>query len=125
MLLMSFAGVALAAAISGTNGDDELKGAANEDIIDGLSGDDDLFGRAGADELYGDADEDELFGGNQGDDLYGGSGLDDMFGGAGNDFINASDNRAGEFVNCGLGVDRAVIDDGDTRINCENVTTVP
>ena len=80
-------GIALAAAISGTQGDDTLRGTEQADQIYGLNGGDELFGLDGGDELYG------------------GSGLDNLFGGSGADFINSAD-RGFDRINCG-GADRA------------------
>lgn len=119
-------GVALAAAISGTQGNDTLTGTVNVDQIYGLNGDDDIFGRAGSDQLYGGANEDELSGGRGGDELYGGSGIDILEGGAGSDYINSADKNRQDIVNCGNGAaDRAIVDNEDTVAgNCENVQVV-
>ncbi len=57
-------------------------------------------------------------GGNDG--LFGGSGDDEFFGGAGDDNLVSRDGRA-EKLDCGLGNDTAISDDGDTRISCEQV----
>ncbi len=55
--------------ISGTTGDDVLRGGAGADELLGLAGNDTLYGRAGTDILDGGAGADKLFGG-AGDDIY-------------------------------------------------------
>ncbi len=42
--LQAAAGVALAAEVTGTDGDDQLEGTAEADLIEALAGDDGLFG---------------------------------------------------------------------------------
>ena len=59
-------------------------------------------------------------GGGGNDGLFGGSGDDEFFGGAGDDNLVSRDGRA-EKLDCGLGNDTAISDDGDTRISCEQV----
>lgn len=80
--------------ITGSSGNDTLKGYAGDDTIDGASGNDVLYGGAGADELdggagadrlFGEADSDLLFGGAGNDRLDGGDGDDELYGGEGND----------------------------------------
>jgi len=120
-------GVALAAAISGTQGNDTLRGTINIDQIYGLNGSDIISGGQSADELYGGAGNDDLYGGPGGDYLNGGKGIDIMFGEGGNDYIDAADNRPDDLVNCGAGVnDKAVYDTGDNvKPNCEDQNLVP
>lgn len=93
-------GIALAAAISGTQGDDTLRGTEQNDQIYGLNGEDNVSDLAGDDQLYGGAGPDDLIGSTGKDELYGGSGLDSISGGPGADFINSADNDF-DRVNCG------------------------
>jgi Ca2+-binding RTX toxin-like protein len=53
LLLMAtcLAGVAYAKIISGTNGDDELKGTAKADQISGYNDADTIWGKAGGDDV--------------------------------------------------------------------------
>jgi Ca2+-binding RTX toxin-like protein len=98
VLLVAFAGVALAAVITCTGGrcegtpeDDEINGTQVVDLIFALGGDDDVDALDGQDELNGQNGNDELFGGNQGDTYNGGQGSDyhsDFF--TFNDFVTNS-----------------------------------
>jgi Ca2+-binding RTX toxin-like protein len=99
LMLTLFAGTALALNLTGDNGPDRLVGTAQDDTLRGLGGGDTLIG-------LGDSDR--------------------LFGGDGNDVINAVDpGRAdGDLVNCGAGVDRALVDPStEDRVanNCERV----
>jgi Ca2+-binding RTX toxin-like protein len=130
--LMLSTGVALAAAISGTQGNDTLRGTRQVDQIYGLNGNDTLSGRARGDELYGGAGNDSLQGSSGADDIYGGSGQDDLFGGSGADFLNSADRGTTDIVNCGGAdgaVDRVVADTDDVINGCnepgDQVETVP
>ena len=82
--------------ITGSTGNDVIKGYAKadtisggngNDILNGMAGYDKLFGGAGNDTLYGGYGNDELGGGAGADQLYGGAGNDTLFGGAGNDAL--------------------------------------
>lgn len=148
ILLVS--GVALAAVINGTDGNDELTGTNADDSIyalggidtvDGLEGsdvvyggaqDDELLGSAGVDLLYGDSGGDTLDGGYGGDSLYGGpeddAGIDNVYGGGGNDVIMVDDVPASrDVVDCGDGTDTVVADENvdDLAANCEEPLLVP
>lgn len=121
-------GVAMAAAISGTQGNDTLRGTRQVDQIYGLNGNDTLYGRARGDELYGGAGNDNLYGGSGADDIYGGSGQDNLFGGPDADFINSADRGTPDIVDCGNpdgAMDRVVPDEDDTVKNCEGDTVTP
>lgn len=120
-------GVALAAAVSGTQGNDTLRGTRQADQIYGLNGNDTLYGRSGSDELYGGAGNDNLYGAAQNDELYGGSGFDNLFGGSGSDFINSADRGTPDLIDCGNRdgeVDRVVRDEEDRVRNCNNQDNV-
>ncbi|MBA2345316.1 MAG: hypothetical protein H0V83_09575 [Rubrobacter sp.] len=104
-------GVALAATIVGTNGDDTRNGTANRDVMYGLGGDDILRGRGGNDEidggangdmyLSGGAGNDEVSGGSGADGLFGGDGFDLLYGGNGADGIYADDDVL-DYIDCGI-----------------------
>lgn len=73
--------------VSGTQGDDYIKGSDGGDTIDGGDGNDVLVGHGGDDRLFGGDGNDILKGGTGNDRLYGGAGDDAYMGGAGNDRI--------------------------------------
>jgi Ca2+-binding RTX toxin-like protein len=97
--LLLISGVALAAELIGTPGNDRLAGTEKRDLISARGGDDTVIGRMGDDELYG------------------------MPGGDNNDTINAV-GGGHDLINCGLGTDDQVIADTDDGVNgdCERVT---
>ena len=100
MLLTS--GVALAKTISGTDGDDFLRGTKKADSIDAMDGDDVVRGRGGNDEIWGGNDEDTLYGNK------------------GRDYIHTAGYFA-DVVDCGPGRDRVTVDPTDQHVNCERV----
>jgi hypothetical protein len=59
-------------------------------------------------------------GGSGNDGLFGGGGLDVFSGGSGDDNVISRDGRAEE-VDCGVGNDTAISDDGDARSSCEEI----
>jgi Ca2+-binding RTX toxin-like protein len=97
--------------IVGTSMGDYLAGGGHDDVIYGLGGNDTLLGGAGDDRIYG---------GPGNDVITGGSGADHLYGGPGSDTIYAVDGER-DFVDCGPGKDRAVVDAVDKVINCEVV----
>jgi hypothetical protein len=99
--------------IVGTDKADYLAGGGHDDTIFGLGGNDTLLGGAGDDVIYGGA-------GN--DIITGGAGADRIYGGPGSDTIYAVDNER-DFIDCGPGNDRAVVDSVDKVVNCEVVVT--
>ncbi len=109
-LLIVAAGVAVAASVLGTKGDDKyLHGGSEKDIVVGAQGSDNIEGRNEADQLYAD------------------SGSDTVKGGQGDDYINAVDGvGTNDKVDGGDGTnDACVYDKGDTVTNCEQKTEVP
>ncbi|HSK99226.1 MAG TPA: calcium-binding protein [Rubrobacteraceae bacterium] len=105
-----------AVVITGTAGDDELRGtpyydaifaAAGDDRLDGRRGGDDLFGQAGND-TFVDSAGDDLVRGGSGDDLFAGNPGDDaVFGGRGNDIL--LDDTGSDLFSSGPGNDRISI----------------
>ncbi len=100
--------------IVGTNKGDYLAGGGHDDVIYGLGGNDTLLGGAGDDRIYG---------GSGNDVITGGSGADHLYGGPGSDTIYAADGER-DFVDCGPGNDRAVVDAVDKVVNCEVVVVI-
>ena len=82
---------AIAARVSGTEGNDQFTGFANvANKMRGLGGNDQLTGGDLGDQLEGNAGDDHLQGGAGDDTLVGGSGNDTLTGGAGNDTYRLS-----------------------------------
>jgi hypothetical protein len=100
--------------IVGTNKGEYLAGGGHDDVIFGLGGNDTLLGGAGDDRIYG---------GPGGDVITGGSGADHLYGRGGSDTIFAADGER-DFIDCGPGNDRAVVDSVDRTVNCE-VVVIP
>lgn len=96
LMVMAFAGVALAATIDGTAGPDTLIGTPQDDVLRGFGGADTINGR-------GDKD--------------------DVFGGRGADTIRARDGER-DTIDCGAGRDKVFADPDDedaVAANCEVV----
>jgi Ca2+-binding RTX toxin-like protein len=107
VMVVVFAGVALAKVIQGDDNDNRLVGTLRNDTIKGKGGDDFINGRKGNDTLIL------------------GSGEDRVFGGQGNDVIRAVDSSK-DTINCGPGShDRVSLNPGDVRFGnppgCEKV----
>jgi RTX calcium-binding nonapeptide repeat (4 copies)/WD40-like Beta Propeller Repeat len=100
--------------IVGTAGGDYLAGGGFDDTILGMGGNDTILGGAG---------DDRLDGGAGNDVITGGPGTDHIFGGPGSDTIYAADGER-DYIDCGPGNDRAVVDAVDIVKNCEDVEIV-
>lgn len=105
---------ALAANITGTNGNDVLFGTSDNDTISGSGGNDLIYGARSDDTILGGPGNDALLGGPgadslSGDDgtdvLVGGLGADILDGGASNDYIFASGDATRDTIICGPGDD--------------------
>jgi Ca2+-binding RTX toxin-like protein len=83
-----------------------------------------IIGLAGNDTLLGGAGDDVIEGGPGNDVIVGGPGADRLYGGPGSDTIYANDGER-DYVDCGPGVDRAVVDAVDIVKNCEVVVVKP
>ena len=99
---------AIPMSVNGGTGDDVLSGGVLADTLDGGWGNDTIDGGEGDDLLKGDLGDDRLTGG---------PGKDRFFGSSGADTINSQDGVA-ETVDCGIGIDSATTDAGDTRKQC-------
>ncbi len=73
--------------ITGTSGDDVLRGTPKADVICGGAGNDRIYGRGGDDILIGGPGNDRIYGGAGDDTLIGEAGHDLLDGGAGDDLV--------------------------------------
>ena len=128
------AGVAGAVTLRGTGKDDRLVGTGKADTLAGRGGDDRLRGKRGPDLLTGGGGNDRLKAGPGRDDLYGGGGNDTLRDGAGFDIVDAgpgddvvySQNGRGDQIDCGDGVDTAVLDETEDGVfDCEELRFPP
>ena len=90
--------------ITGTRGDDRLRGTAERDVICALAGDDFVNGRGGNDLICGSDSGDDIFGGRGDDRILGGGAVDDLRGGAGNDRLRGG--AYDDYLYGGFGHDR-------------------
>jgi Ca2+-binding RTX toxin-like protein len=101
--------------LTGSDGDDWLRGAAGGDTLDGLGGANRMWGGAGDDviraaanssynEMYGQFGNDRLEGGGGYDVMFGGDGDDQMYGGGGGDYLHDTDGN--DLFDGGEGDDR-------------------
>ena len=67
--------------VTGTRGDDVLRGGSGDDVICALRGDDTILASGGDDAIFGDDGDDVAEGAGGDDTLYGGPGDDDIAGG--------------------------------------------
>src|SRR5215212_5380369 len=147
ILGLAVIGVAAAAFVKGTPGDDTLNGtngfdriaalAGNDtvtanggpDLVRGGKGNDTLTGGNGPDLLFGGPGNDTLDGGDGRDRLFLGKGADTANGGPGNDRIYAAaDDDAVDTIDCGAGDKDVVIvsaAESDIVSNCEKVKIRP
>ncbi|HZA93314.1 MAG TPA: calcium-binding protein, partial [Gemmatimonadales bacterium] len=79
--------------LSGTNGDNDLRGTAQYNFLSGGRGDDTLFLKTGQGWLWGGFGDDHLKGGSLGDYLFGGYGHDKILGRGGDDVIRGGDGK--------------------------------
>lgn len=151
-LALVVASAAWAATFRGTAGNDRLVGTSKADRMDGYRGKDRLSGRGGGDtirggrgrdRLIGKRGHDLLLGGPRSDRLNGGPGDDDLIGatgadrlrdGPGLDVVDAgrgddvvlSRNGSEDEIDCGDGVDTAVLDETEDGVfDCEELQLPP
>ena len=121
VMVLMFAGVALAALIEGDDGANTLVGTPKGDAIYGYGGADRIEGRGGGDTLRLGSGSDEGYGGGGGDRLHLGGGSDEGYGKRGDDYINAVDGTE-DAIFCGPGSDRARANPGDNVAEgCERI----
>ncbi len=135
LILVLASGIALAATIRGTNGDDFLRGTDGSDTIGARGGDDEVRARAGADDVFGGTQRDQLFGMEGSDLIVGGDGNDGLEGGTSSDTLKSHNDGNADNLSCGPGnADTAyvelndVIDDnkaGDLVATAVNNTVAP
>jgi len=134
LIVVLATGVALAATINGTNGNDFLRGTNSADNIGARGGNDEVRARAGADTVNGGTQRDTLYGMENGDRIVGGDGNDALEGGTGNDTLKSHNDENADNLSCGPDNDTAfvelsdVVDDqevGDLLITALNNTTSP
>jgi hypothetical protein len=106
----------------GGAGKDDLRGDAGKDLLLGQAGGDDLRGGSGNDRMGGGGGDDRVDGG-VGDDLLdeqelGSAGHDRLLGGIGRDRIRAADSSS-DSINCGAGIDSAILDGSDRQNRCD------
>jgi Ca2+-binding RTX toxin-like protein len=115
----------------GRGANDRVKGGPGKDRVQGSGGKDRVNGDGGKDTVRGGTHGDRVFGGpgndkvqSQGgnDRVDGGDGRDNIRAGGGNDKVNSADGFP-DTVKCGLGFDKATVDDKD-KVNddCNRVT---
>jgi RTX calcium-binding nonapeptide repeat (4 copies) len=136
--------------LDGGPGADQLQGGGGSDIAaydervdpvtatldelanDGVNGEGDFIhmdvesvvGGSASDSLTGSAEPDGLFGGPGPDTLDGRGGADVINGEADNDTVLARDGALDD-IDCGPGVDTAIVDSSDKVVGCETVSTPP
>ena len=88
MLLAS--GVALAATVKGTGGNDYLVGTSSRDVLIPYSGNDVVYAYGGNDDVRHSYGNDKIYGGAGDDTLRGGFDNDEIWGGPGKDLIDCA-----------------------------------
>lgn len=131
-LVLCAGGTAQAATITGTPGNDRIRGTGQADVIDGQAGDDRIGGRGGADQITGGEGNDRIWGlhgadllrGGVGDDrVWGGRGNDQSWGEDGNDLMGGGDGNdvqwggpGNDIIYAGRGQDTTYGEDGDDQL---------
>jgi Ca2+-binding RTX toxin-like protein len=103
LVLVLATGVALAATIKGTDGDDFLRGTNGADNIGARAGNDEVRARAGNDQVFGGTNSDTLYGMEDNDLIVGGRGNDRLDGGTGNDTLKSHFDGQADNLTCNQG----------------------
>ena len=108
--------------ITGTAGNDELRGDDTANIMDGRAGNDRIFGLGGDDWLIGGDGNDTLYGGEGDDLLDGGEGADTLSGSIGYDTVTYANAAQGLVADLTDGANNAGAAAGDFFSSIENLT---
>jgi len=93
-----FASAAFALTITGTPGNDRIRGSQQDDTINALAGNDRVIGRGGVDNIDGGPGADRLFGNAGNDILLGHAGPDRLHGNRGDDTLTGDTPNAGDKI---------------------------
>jgi hypothetical protein len=115
--LLILGGMALVA--SSVPSDCTWLGTSERDVKTGTAGPNILCARGGDDFLHGRGGRDRIRAGPGQDSVVGGGGRDVLKGGGGPDKLFAVDDRGGERIVGGAGIDRCFVDPGDHVFGCE------
>jgi Ca2+-binding RTX toxin-like protein len=115
----------------GTGKGDHIFGRGGADVISGRNGGDRLYGERGNDVVLGDLGNDRIWGLGLEDTIDGGPGNDELWGGWGQDVVEGGrgadlitlreDDNHIDTLDCGGGLDVAIIRRGDRAFNCETI----
>ena len=100
--------------ITGTPGDDTLRGTGLHEVICGMDGDDTIYGGDRGDTIYGGTGNDTIYGGGSDDTIYGGTGNDTIYGRDHYDTIYGGD--GGDTIYGGTGNDTIYGERGDDTL---------
>ena len=108
--------------VKGNGGKDRVQGSGGNDRVNGDGGKDTVRGGTGKDRVEGGPGNDKVQSQGGADRIAGGDGQDNIRAGGANDQVNSADGFP-DTVKCGLGFDKAVVDDKDKVSNdCNRVT---
>ncbi|MEA2348993.1 MAG: hypothetical protein QOG62_2780 [Thermoleophilaceae bacterium] len=103
-----------------------LHGALTDENVIGGSAGDTITGSPIDNNLQGGGGTDTIRGKEGNDDITGGTASDAMFGDAGDDVLRANDSAADTTLDCGAGLDYAMVDGGDpATTGCEGTNKLP
>jgi Ca2+-binding RTX toxin-like protein len=100
--------------ITGTPGDDKIKGTSANEYIVGLSGNDKIYGKSGHDCIIGGDGNDRIDSGSGNDIVTGDQGKDKIDAGSGNDYVSGG--LGDDDLDGGSGKDLIYGDDGEDKI---------
>ena len=117
-LVLVLAAIAYAATVTGTTGNDRLRGTQSADEISALAGNDRVFARGGNDQVTLGDGRDRAEGGRGNDELSGEGGRDSLDGQRGNDEMNGGDGN--DRLKDRKGADTFNGGDGNDRIDARD-----